>query len=679
MNPSKHKKTRTLAHAVALVSLLATFMGCQSRVLEGDGEAMEGGSMDETSTLAFHRRDGSPAVGARVQLFGSADTGVEPRVQVITNTQGGVDLPAPEKGFYNLVVRGRDGDALFQDSLYSNGSILSVAPDTLRHTGTLTGRIRVQPQHSPRIAWIHVLGAGIWSNVDDSGRFVLEGVPAGKYTVAAYTLVDGYTPTFAKVQTISDSTVDAGDIQLVFTGLPVVRNLEARFDTLAGLVHLRWDSIPLRESWRYNVYRNDTLIGETTGSLWADDISRQYAASIPAEGRHTYRVVVANADTLGPKWESIAMRVVSAYLYQEIKIDWERMGDLPWTPGLFKVDSVGGDLVVWRSAEFGEIRKEWDVRNVHPGWIEMWISRDGGTSWAKQADSLPLGALPERHDGKWWSIRRATGPLILDERTIWTRNVGLKYDTVQVVSSEDGLRWHEVEKLAVPKEMVFGTFRFQVWQNDLYLIGSGPFVGMTTDSQWWVSEYFTDLSRWRFRKDATFEAQELTLTNGSGYHLSPAWIKWSASAELKEVCSGGRSLTIFYNPALFGYEFRTGAFASPRTKDYAAELKRDQDGWTLQSDLKALSIDGRGWVVFGRRNSISLDTTLSILHTVSWPGAYDGAWSETRPYGMHEEILFRGRILSWTEAGIFRGTIRPPVEDGARGSWVKKTEIPVKF
>ncbi|MBK9579399.1 MAG: hypothetical protein IPO40_20200 [Fibrobacteres bacterium] len=610
MNFHKMVRKRQRMLWTSMVAAAFALFGCQDKPVQS------GGSMDETSTLSFHRKDGSPAAGARVQLYGSADTGVEPRVQLIADAQGGVDLPAPGRGYYNLVVRGRDGDALFQDSLYSNGTVFSIASDTLMRTGVLTGRIRVQPQHSPRIAWIHVLGAGIWSNVDDSGRFKLEGVPAGKYTVAAYTLVDGYTPTFAGIRTISDSTVDAGDIQMVFTGLPVVRNLEARFDTLAGLVYLRWDSIPLRETWRYRVYRDGAVLGETSGSQWIDSVRLELPKDALAKGKHTYQVVVASAERRGDFWESITIQVISPILYQAVRFDWKKQSGLPWSGGLYRIDTMGGRLACWRSS----------TDSISS--VQLWLSTDSGKSWALIRDSLALDALPARYQQAWWSLR--------------TRPLG---DYADILTSPDGVDW---------------TIRSSV-----------P-VGVD-DRKWWI----------------TAEGNALHLlsgraTTGSNYALNvPGW-SWEGAGflRMRHDEEFGRTVPqpgmgwskVAWIDGLWwnGWIIPSGPMGIRLGQAYVT-INRDPEPlsdryWDrLEMAFHVIKL-GERFAVFTDIDAWSVDTTGSEVHSIAWPGS-----------GPHNEILYGGGILSVSDAGIFLGSLQTDPLPDPRGTWVKKTEVPVRY
>ena len=605
--------------------------------------------MDETSTLAFHRKDGSPAAGARVQLYGSEDTGVEPRVQMIADAQGGVEVPVPGRGFYNLVVRGRDGDALFQDSLYSNGTVFSIASDTLMRTGVLTGRIRVQPQHSPRIAWIHALGAGIWSNVDDSGRFRLDGLPAGKYTVAAYTLVEGYTPTFASVRTISDSTVDGGDIQMVFTGLPVVRNLEARFDTLAGLVYLRWDSISLRETWRYRIYRDDTLLGETAGPRWIDDVTGKYPGNTPSQGRSTYQVLVANADTTGPKWESITLQIVSAFLYQEVKLDWRRQGSLPWSGGIFQLDTANGSLVAWRSGEYGAeltLPGEGAPRKIlSSGAIEKWTSADTGITWIKAAESMPISAFPVRFQGKWWSVRTPQASLVPTYSDSIAASNSLRpadlsrFDSDPIVmSSLDGIRWdsvttwHEADPL--------NGFRMETDADGIWVVGSRRYTAMYAG--YGVNDFsFRQFagSTWSVR---TAGQQGMPVMPVQGEYVSPWYTsRWD-----------GGWWSLIGDGRLNGKKIR----CSMSNDDFF-------------DDARVVRMGPGKIALFGGGGTCSTDDSVSSVHAMAWPGG-----------GSHFERMFGGKVVSVSDSGVYLGRILSGVSDGdPLGAWVKKTEVPVRY
>ena len=615
-----------------------------------DQTASQGGSGDETSTVAFYYGDGRPAANARVSVYGAADTGVAPRLQVVADAAGRVKVPTPGKGFFNLVARDQMGNALFQDSLYSNGGALPVASDTLRDTGSLTGRVQVPPQYSPRIAWLEVLGAGLYANVDDSGRFRLDGVPPGRFTIVAVTRDSNFTPTFVQVKAISDTTVDVGTIDLIFTGLPVVQGLQARFDTLAGLVYLKWDSIPLRQTWRYDVFRDDILLGQTVGPRWIDTVSGEYPANVPAQGKHTYRVSVANAQNVGPQWESITMQIISPLLYQEVKISWDKRSALPWTSEFYRIDTAGGTLVGWTSAEYGT-KVLWPTESSprvddNVGWIQMWVSSDSGRTWNKNVDSLPLGALPVRYGGLWWSVRRGTGDLgSTPPDSFWgLGGSGIAYDSAIVVTSGDGSTWDSVG--VVQAGQLLTNWRFERVGSGLDLVGGCTWSACSEKT---INPYYTDIRSWKNNGSEFISLQtgDTAPAVGTGVGL---WKRYWAGSWWDLSVLG---TTVDLN----GTNLPAGAVPNFTDLSYQA----------LEMGYFALA-EGVRTLLFGATWALSMDSTFTVLHTISWPGS-----------GSHFEMTYGPGILSVSNAGVYVGTILPDSSSSPRGTWVAQTLVPSVF
>lgn len=629
----------TSSRAIPCLGLaLLVLAGCQDR-------AADGGTTDGTSTVAFYLPDGKPAVNARVQVFASSDTTRTPRAQAFTDAQGRVDLPVLDANLYNLVARDESGRAMFQDSLLSDGRRMDYASDTLVGTGVVTGRVRVQPQHDPRIVWIALLGAGTYLNVDDSGRFRVEGVPEGRFTLGGFTKSEGYTTTFKALKVKRDSVSDIGTLDMVFTGLPVVKNLEARFDTLAGLVHLRWDSIALRQTWKYTVLRDGIVVGETTGPRWIDTVSDEYPAEAPSQGRHAYRVVVSDAERPGPVWETIEMRIISAYLYEEVKVDWVRKAALPWTSGFFTLDTAGGGLVAWRSAEYGASSHLSSAgfsynMNEDKGLIEQWISEDSGSTWRKVRDSMDLAFPPVRFQGRWWSVRRSDGLVVMDGS-----NSMRVYDSLVVLSSLDGGDWDSVATLR-PDSTLLGPY-LQSERSRLWIVGGrNQFFG------------FIDAEGWSMGTDPS---------QGFAHDWTEANLRSQAPLRYRGVLMGAR----YWDG---GWWLSEGG-AYPKVNGRILPLRRSSHSqdpdlaprlMRLSEDRFALFLDR-----YPEDSSIaaSFDSSLTVVHALSWPGS-----------GFHREFLWGGRILSISDSGVFLGRILSGLEGGdPRGTWVKKTETPRVF
>lgn len=632
--------------------LAALLSSVSCAALLGACDRASGGTTDETSTVTFYLPDGAPAAGARVQIYASSDTTRKPRDQVFADRQGRVRLPRLEADYYNLVTRDENGRAIFQDSLVSDGKRMDFASDTLVETGVVVGRVRVQPQHSPRIVWIALLGSGTYLNVDDSGRFRIEGVAEGRYTVAGFTKTEGYTTTFGALRVKRDSVSDIGTLEMVFTGLPVVRNLEARFDTLAGVVHLRWDSVGLRETWKYTVLRDGMPVGATTGARWIDTVSDEYPADVPSEGRHVYRVVVSDAERSGPVWESIEMRILSAYLYQEVNVDWAHKAALPWPEGSFEVEVSDGVLHAWRSAEKGSmVQLEGDSiprRNLHRGLVERWESRDSGATWSKDVDSLRLACLPVHHAGRWWAVREKPGPLERwslqgDSATYEWRpeDVTKFYDTLVIVTSTDGRRWDSLTTLSG----VSGTtsLRFELGSTGLCLVGSKSAWMVDEDVAWWCLE-------------------------GSTFVRSIAQSVWEAAA-LGLPARGYSSVTSAYFWLMGMWSIRINPMRFGVVEINQRDIPSEWQPYDADNPPRVVPVSTDRVVLFQSIDAISMDSSLTTFHTISWPGG-----------GFHRELMWGSRILSISDSGVYLGRILSGLEGGdPRGTWVKKTETPRVF
>lgn len=643
--PFPLRLARVAVPGLAFVAFLAGLSGCQDR-------SADGGTTDGTSTVSFYTPDGKPAVNARVQVFASSDTTRIPRAQAFTDAEGRVDLPVLDADLYNLVARDESGRAIFQDSLVSDGKSMDYTSDTLVGTGVVIGRIRVQPQHDPRIVWIALLGAGTYLNVDDSGRFRIEGVPEGKFTLAGFTKTEGYTTTFDALRVKRDSTSDIGILDMVFTALPVVQNLEARFDTLAGLVHLRWDSLALRQTWKYTVLRDARVVGETTGPRWIDTVSDEYPADVPSQGRHAYRVVVSDARGSGPVWESIEMRIISSYLYEEVKVDWVRKAELPWPSSSIRIDLADSILGVWRSVENGTeilLPGESLARTVrHRGWVQRWSTMDSGQTWTKNSDSLPLGALPVAFDGAWWSIRRSTAGFVERGDDSLTPNSGIEvslpYGSLVVVRSTDGVRWDSIASL-VPSRRLYDS-RLEVGEGRLWILGADDIYGFAGDQFGW--SIGPGAGKPVFEEN-WLEQNRLERTPYLSVGLYPASRTWHGA--WREVSFG----VGFWQVDKRRCTFRTGSFSIPHDADWMPKLVR---------------ISETRLALFGVEDSaISMDSTISQFHAMPSPHRR-----------RHVEAMWGGRILSISDAGVYLGRILSGLEGGdPRGTWVKKTETPRVF
>lgn len=420
------------------------------------------GTNNEThSKGTFFQPDGQPAVGARVRVFQAADDS-QPVRQTYVDRNGAALLTNLPRGYYSLLVQDTSGRAAFLDSLYSDGDVLSAPQDTVRSTAVLVGHVRVQPMHSPDIAWIHLMRTGIYANVDSTGAFRITGVPSGALTLVAATLLPEYTPTFRGIKTQPDSTLDVGTIDLVYNGLPLVTGIVATYDTLSGVVTVTWKDTAYARKNGYVVYRGqgqfptpgsigstsqgssltNGIIGSTAASTYADTVFGGFGATPSrydsAEMDLTYWVAARSNDySTGPVWNKAQLHVKSPALAKRWSVEWA--ATIPLTGGV-SVDTIAGGLAVIHDSVL-------DVRPIQGSWnripLHIPAEMEGG---------------PVFWNGKLWMVRGlAVSQTLYD---IWnlsgapdTVDTWMVYDSVRILSSSDGINWDSTE-LATGRDSV---------------------------------------------------------------------------------------------------------------------------------------------------------------------------------------------------------------------------------
>lgn len=220
-----------LSPNLVLASLLAGFClwSCQPDSVSGTSDE------HETSLARLYLPSGAPAARAAVSFFAVGDSSQLPAARTYTADNGAIEVPVLPAGMYNAVAISGTQAVLMDSIVFSANGQASLLSDTLRPLCVVTGRLRVEPQHSPQIGWVQVLGQGLAANVDAQGNFRLA-LPGGRVVLAGYTRAENYTPTFRTVELRGGDSVDIGDLRLMYTALPVVTGLNATYDDKTGIV-----------------------------------------------------------------------------------------------------------------------------------------------------------------------------------------------------------------------------------------------------------------------------------------------------------------------------------------------------------------------------------------------------------------------------------------------------------
>lgn len=386
--------SRLLSPFLASIACLA-FFACEDRSTGTSDE-------HETSMARLYRTDGTPAARAKVKFYSVSDTAQVPAALTYTTENGEIQLPELPAGLYNAVASDGSGTAALIDSIvYSANGKASVLSDTLKPMGILRGRVVVQPQHSPQIAWIQVMGMGLAVNVDPSGSFSIP-MPSGGATIYALTREHDYTPTFRTVQIRSIDTVDLGMIELIYTGIPIVKGTSVAYDSINGVAMVRWDrSSSPRVAW----YRLDRM--ESNGMAdsrtfpasgateWFDTLFRPTEVRLNAR-TPSYSVVALDSGLHpGLDWNHVPLVAPSPYVASRPGLGLQKLGRLP--EGCARLDTLAGGLVCLNGPRF-------DFYTYPTDSIRVWTSPDG-VEWSAPftVPGRPMRAIPWQ--GNLWVVR----------------------------------------------------------------------------------------------------------------------------------------------------------------------------------------------------------------------------------------------------------------------------------
>lgn len=343
--------TRWLSAALAAIA----FQSCELT----DSRTADRGTNDETSSFVLE--DGQKASNATVTVFPAGGIDTLPTMVAYTNSKGEVKLSSLPRGYYSLLVSDKSGHASFVDSVYSDGANVNLPSDTLRPTGSIKGRIKVQVQDDPRIAWVALVGEGNFHTIDnDSGTFVLTGIAAGKHTLVSRTDFSEYTSTFRTASVFPDSVTDLGTIELVYSGMPIVTGIVGEWDSLGGIVDVKWDASTSTKVKGYRVYRStsndplgETLLGfvDSGTTTFSDTVFRKNPMDWSSKGLIVdttyvrYRVTTIGQNSAeGDKWNAWADTLRRPYMVAQLPATWTKISStLP--VGVSRLDTLPGAMV----------------------------------------------------------------------------------------------------------------------------------------------------------------------------------------------------------------------------------------------------------------------------------------------------------------------------------------------
>jgi hypothetical protein len=274
------------------------------------------GTTDETVISAkVYNPDHSPAANATIKVFAVNDTTRIPAFQTNTDASGKYEVTV-DNGMYNILA-GKDALAAFQDSVVFRSTYTTLTNDTLSKPVELAGLVVMQPMDDPQTVTVQILGTNLYSNVSAGGSFTIGGLPPGRYALRSVTTLTEYTATYTWL-TIGASAADTvrDTIGMIYTGIPAVKSIAATYDTLAGIVHLSWDTVDYPSLRDFVIYRDPAnLLTPSTQPIGTSAVCRfdDHIADIAYGGSNAiaYRVAVRAKDlSIGKTFTDVEVTVV---------------------------------------------------------------------------------------------------------------------------------------------------------------------------------------------------------------------------------------------------------------------------------------------------------------------------------------------------------------------------------
>ena len=169
-----------------------------------------GGETSNQLGVTVYQSDGvTPAAGAKIKIFTTGDTSRTPIDIRETDENGQYKasdlLLNSASPYHNMVIQYDSTEALYRDSIFLTADNRdAIKDDTLGLIGSITGTVRMQPNHSTSTVLVHALGTDIYTKVDgETSQFTLKGLGAGEYNLMFSTSYDDYD--IVLVETSSES------------------------------------------------------------------------------------------------------------------------------------------------------------------------------------------------------------------------------------------------------------------------------------------------------------------------------------------------------------------------------------------------------------------------------------------------------------------------------------------
>jgi archaellum component FlaF (FlaF/FlaG flagellin family) len=285
------------------------------------------GSVTETGNVTGRIiiKDSDKGVGnVKINLFRqetavlSPINNVVPEAQTISDNNGNFSFEVSD-GMYTIVASGKDGSAFVPEVIASSDQTDLYV--TLEKPGTIRGEItNALELHNSGSIIVHLLGTDIYRNVDNSGKFIIDSVPAGLHTLVSYsTYLPDFSPDYRNVTITSDSVNSIAAYNLDYNGIPIPRNVTLQYDTSIQTVSISWHPVTgYADFQEYEILRgvagsaqhNLVQIAYTTDTIYKD----HFPLALLTNKRYEYAVRVNNKFGLSGQYYGIYSIAVEPFI-----------------------------------------------------------------------------------------------------------------------------------------------------------------------------------------------------------------------------------------------------------------------------------------------------------------------------------------------------------------------------
>lgn len=235
--------------------------------------------------VSIYMPDGvTPARNATVSFFRDRDSTVTPLPIYVTLTDNNGQFSIQgvsvlKNGLYNVWIQ-LDTLVTVQTSVFISPESNQLRNDTLNRPLALNGTVGIEPIHDPKTVSVAVLGSDKNSIVDSAGRFTINGLTKGSFTLKLISTIQDYVPTFYSVAMVDSDFSIQDTVCVQYTGIPVVKGLEAAYDLIHKVVLLHWQKTKYTNFKNYVIYRTfydslnwpTTPIGISTDTFFVDSV-----------------------------------------------------------------------------------------------------------------------------------------------------------------------------------------------------------------------------------------------------------------------------------------------------------------------------------------------------------------------------------------------------------------------